>query len=606
MEDARLKEITPTYAILPWNANKEAIPKKVDKYNDGWNGEICIVVSVIGECLVYRIFDVTTDISESEDYRYGYVSYNIKSANEKTRYVFYQDIVIKEYIEEAEHKNVRELITFDRECWNMGLDVLSARSYAYREALFCEFRDKVDLVYKNEIINAMSRYNSHRGEGLEAYEFIEWYIKATTSKSLSDDIPGRIMKELKYRAHKPHTSVRIDKDLVVVVGEILWRANVDYSNGHRYYGPCLNEQTRAYLDKNNCYLFKQNCVTGVWELAKASDYIHYVYGFEYERPEIDIDKDILYNTCMEKYLKYSIDERIPNRSKVKFGLMIAQDRYLCVEQACKVNSTILTGLLNCISEGEIMDGNMSLPELLGITGAQLKYLEDIDIPFRISPFIECIKSEAFKSAYPDVKKRLFAASVCADTISDYDEKNRQIIENIIEAAPTISVIERFDNRKRCAITRTYLDYMDMRRRYILYVKNMRPDDRFRDYILAAGNFPLNMKPSRIRDFHNKLMRVMSLLDCAKNIDEYTERISERYKVEAKNWQRTNGIYSIIMPKNAEDIVREGSDLQHCVGRAGYIAAMAKNRTTILFLRENANINKSLLTLEVRDGKIMQC
>ena len=61
-----------------------------------------------------------------------------------------------------------------------------------------------------------------------------------------------------------------------------------------------------------------------------------------------------------------------------------------------------------------------------------------------------------------------------------------------------------------------------------------------------------------------------------------------------------------MPKDVLEIVQEGSNLQHCVGSAGYIGLMAAGECTILFLRENKNIDKSFFTIEVSKRSIVQC
>lgn len=87
---------------------------------------------------------------------------------------------------------------------------------------------------------------------------------------------------------------------------------------------------------------------------------------------------------------------------------------------------------------------------------------------------------------------------------------------------------------------------------------------------------------------------------------YSAVIERRKKQEAHKKEYSNGTYSVIMPKNADEIVEEGRYLRHCVGTAGYIEAMAANRCTILFLRDNKKINTPLITIEERDGAIRQC
>lgn len=152
----------------------------------------------------------------------------------------------------------------------------------------------------------------------------------------------------------------------------------------------------------------------------------------------------------------------------------------------------------------------------------------------------------------------------------------------------------------------YRDYLRMHRTYHTYVANMQDDDPLRQEIIDFGEVPINIKPSKIRDYHNKLGRIVDIMNCSDQIVKYTAAIEERHEKEARKIEYTNGKYSILMPKDAREIIREGRELQHCVGRAGYIQSMAAGKSMILFLRESKDLDTPLITIEVRDGKIRQC
>lgn len=64
-------------------------------------------------------------------------------------------------------------------------------------------------------------------------------------------------------------------------------------------------------------------------------------------------------------------------------------------------------------------------------------------------------------------------------------------------------------------------------------------------------------------------------------------------------------YLIRAPKNAGEIYKEGMLLDHCVGRAGYIEAMNRHETVILFLRKKNKPNIPYYTIEIKGGKITQ-
>ena len=61
---------------------------------------------------------------------------------------------------------------------------------------------------------------------------------------------------------------------------------------------------------------------------------------------------------------------------------------------------------------------------------------------------------------------------------------------------------------------------------------------------------------------------------------------------------------IAVPRNAEDIRREGELQHHCV--ATYINRVAQGQTMILFIRQKAAPEEPFYTLEYRDGKVIQC
>ena len=61
---------------------------------------------------------------------------------------------------------------------------------------------------------------------------------------------------------------------------------------------------------------------------------------------------------------------------------------------------------------------------------------------------------------------------------------------------------------------------------------------------------------------------------------------------------------VIFPANSiESLIDESSQMSNCVRT--YCSRMSNNECQIYFMRYKNNINKSLVTIEVRDGKIVQ-
>ena len=68
-------------------------------------------------------------------------------------------------------------------------------------------------------------------------------------------------------------------------------------------------------------------------------------------------------------------------------------------------------------------------------------------------------------------------------------------------------------------------------------------------------------------------------------------------------ERTFGDYCFIYPKCVQDIKDESVQMNNCV--SSYIKNVIDGNCDILFLRNKDDKDKSLVTIEVRDNKIVQ-
>jgi hypothetical protein len=72
----------------------------------------------------------------------------------------------------------------------------------------------------------------------------------------------------------------------------------------------------------------------------------------------------------------------------------------------------------------------------------------------------------------------------------------------------------------------------------------------------------------------------------------------------KKLEYSSDTYSIICPTKSGDMKKEGTDLHHCV--ASYIKNVMESNSNILFLRKTKTLDKSLVTIEVKNGMVTQC
>lgn len=558
-----LMEVRPTWESLEFDCGLPELNLDTERPAPSY-----IYGTIMDNRIVYRVFT-------SED----------KTASELCRYVFFKDTVVKE-----SRDHIWEIVPASILTEVNSKDILKQTGAHSCEALYEAFKSDADITNKSSMLRIMP-YIRRDSPKMGFKPFLEVYLKTRESEPKIKGVPQRIVRELYGRNHRPYSAVRIDKSLAVVTGE---------KKCHYIY---LKEQTRVYFDEARPYYFVKNVATGFWQRED----ICRQFVFENDISDRLIDREIFKNTCVERYAEYAVDKQYQKSDRIIYGSLLAQIGFLSAEQAAKTDSPVYSHILEGIYRGRIKDGKMSLPELIGITGPQLKYLDGIDVPYEFEKFTECIKDPEFILHFPDVKKRIFAASVFLNKMwrSRYD--NRAEKQRILFAgAVTFNSIEKIAGEKRNQLADEYVDYLKMRERYLAYAQNMRPDDSLWQEISAFGEPPANIKPSKIHDQHNKLGHIMGLITGKKTIEEYNRDIIYRKKSEAEDIEYTNGRYSIIMPEDAKDIIREGRILHHCVGHGGYIEAMARRECRILFLRDNQKITEPLITIEERSGRIRQC
>lgn len=128
----------------------------------------------------------------------------------------------------------------------------------------------------------------------------------------------------------------------------------------------------------------------------------------------------------------------------------------------------------------------------------------------------------------------------------------------------------------------YCDYLRMCKELQYDVKN--------SFVL----FPHNLKEAH--DSVAKTLRDKHTAEQEKAIVDSFEEWQKRYQYQGKELM-------MIPPHSAKEIVDEGSALHHCVGH--YVKNVAEKERVILFVRSVAEPDKSLCTVEVRDGQVTQ-
>lgn len=90
---------------------------------------------------------------------------------------------------------------------------------------------------------------------------------------------------------------------------------------------------------------------------------------------------------------------------------------------------------------------------------------------------------------------------------------------------------------------------------------------------------------------------------AKELEEQKKEFDKLQEDRIKNYEVIGDKYSVIVPKELNDLIVEGAILHHCVG--GYVRDHANGETNILFLRKTNEIDTPFYTVEVKNNQVIQ-
>jgi hypothetical protein len=124
----------------------------------------------------------------------------------------------------------------------------------------------------------------------------------------------------------------------------------------------------------------------------------------------------------------------------------------------------------------------------------------------------------------------------------------------------------------------------------------------RDYISMATKLGQEYEkyPKSLKKNHDITMMNYQVQKNEMKKKEFSEVVdSEEYKGLAYKKK----IYSIVTPKEMDDLIKEGSDLSHCV--ASYVDSILSKKCKILFLRKSEDVENPFATIEVRGINVRQ-
>ena len=300
-----------------------------------------------------------------------------------------------------------------------------------------------------------------------------------------------------------------------------------------------------------------------------------------------------------------------------FDVLYYRD-YLAIEQAYKLGLPGVTKFISHTARQGLIGKKDSLKDIFNMSGRQLRRADRIieRIIYPYEDVITAFKDPVLQKTYP-AEQRALAIWVMTT------RSNSLSIKTLVELKPTVMAIYKrilkaeTENNVVWENAPFGLDNDPVGARIAIYTVSQMVH-HFADYVVMTKrlkkskvvpdelkDWPINVKPSRIKLAHDRVSEILTQFENEAKAAPYQASIRKQ-KEEGKKYEYSNDKYSIVMPNDAYDIVREGALQHHCVGHGGYIEKMAEKKTRILFLRKTSEPETPFLTIEERDGKIAQC
>lgn len=359
---------------------------------------------------------------------------------------------------------------------------------------------------------------------------------------------------------------------------------------------------------------------GEWAKASSVPYIYSIHTHNF----------LITDAAKEEY-KYKIS--LINRYIEEMKLAEKENNYFCsfresmimsllendlYEQLFKVmkNEYALGILIRCENLstlfGEINQNGKTIYAKLGVNKYQFDKFESgivQDCPVYLSKLISNVKSilgkdnisnlsnEAFDLICGYLKSEAFSGYSLVGRIANFVESAKNVFDYDLNYA--LKLLKSVKNEYELENKRNTFEYYSHLPKFELLCDYIRSLKTLKDSDCDISEFPKFPEDSSLGRYHDYAAE--KVIECRDKL-----RFIKFQKVMAKRKKLgcTDGQYSIMLPENGSDLVREGSLLHHCVG--GYADRVANGYTTIVFLRKNKDINTPFYTIEVdNDDKIVQ-
>lgn len=106
----------------------------------------------------------------------------------------------------------------------------------------------------------------------------------------------------------------------------------------------------------------------------------------------------------------------------------------------------------------------------------------------------------------------------------------------------------------------------------------------------------NKNSKTLKRYHDELVEEYKTIENEVIANKFKKQMEKKQYLQ---YEEKDCKYCIVVPKESQELVKEGKELRHCVG--SYIKRVAEGKSTIVFLREKETPDQSYTTIEVNDN-----
>lgn len=343
-----------------------------------------------------------------------------------------------------------------------------------------------------------------------------------------------------------------------------WCDGIKYSFGNRW-------SKDAFMHSGSCYVYSRNLSSviknTVWQYSGLVEFMKHM---EYKgRP----------CSYLIDYLKHPVIESLSKVGLVRMVKQIINSSYLLLNEDFDLTKSNFVEALKLKKRWikQIIEMNIDFSEL-----------RTYRTLMEIYSFTDS-KGEIVEPTYSSNQLKLVVQRFNPTTLKMIHDRNISITKacNYTTKQLKLFTEEGIKTPSPTEVGRLWYDYLDMTEKTTTAARLANRD---------IEEFPLF--PKNIKQAHDEAMETFR--------DTKFEIHNHNIKQRSSGWDKyvySNEKYTMVLPKDAYDLINESNALKHCVKL--YADRVADGRTLILFVRDNENLDKPLYTLEYSEKKLEQ-